>query len=162
MKTYSLEERRKWYKTLPKKHIGVGLILRNELGQILILQTNYLGGKWTFPAGGAEQYESPQETIQREVLEEIGIEVGVGRLLFLETVNHKEIKEDNLVLYFDGGILNQSQIEKITLTEEETIDFGFFDISDLEDMLEPHVKARLPYLLKALGQDQPIFMKVER
>ena len=162
MKKYSLEERKEWYKTLPKKHIGVGIILKNKEGKILILKTNYLGGKWTFPAGGNEQYESPHETIIREVHEEIGIDINVGRLLFIETVNHKDINEDNIVFYFDGGILSEAQIQEISLTEQETIDFGFYNASELEKMLEPHVKARLPYLLKALEQDELIFNKIER
>ncbi|MFT6361565.1 MAG: hypothetical protein ACJA2Z_000558, partial [Candidatus Paceibacteria bacterium] len=57
-------------------------------------------------------------------MEEIGIKIKVNRLLFVETVNHLEMQEDN-VFYFDGGILNKSLMHKISLTEGEIINFGF-------------------------------------
>lgn len=36
---------------------------------------------WCLPCGWAELAESPQESLRREVLEETGLEVGVGALL---------------------------------------------------------------------------------
>ncbi|MFT6361450.1 MAG: hypothetical protein ACJA2Z_000442 [Candidatus Paceibacteria bacterium] len=68
-------------------------------------------------------------------MEEIGIKIKVNRLLFVETVNHFEMQEDN-VFYFDGGILNKSLMHKISLTEGEIINFGFYNNSDAKKILE--------------------------
>ncbi|KKX30397.1 NUDIX hydrolase [Rhizobium sp. LC145] len=38
---------------------------------------------WTFPGGRAEIGETSEETLRREMIEELGVEVGVGRLLWV-------------------------------------------------------------------------------
>ena len=60
--------------------IGIGIVL-NESGHVLIDQRTYdksMGGLWEFPGGKKEIKESIQDTIAREVLEELGIVVRVG------------------------------------------------------------------------------------
>lgn len=69
--------------TIPHKSIGVAVIW-NEQGQILIdrrLPQGTLGGLWEFPGGKIEPGETVEECIQREILEELGIEIAVGEQL---------------------------------------------------------------------------------
>lgn len=72
---------------LPHKQIGVAVIW-NEQGQILIdrrRQEGLLGGLWEFPGGKIEPEETIEECIQREILEELGIEIAVGdRLIVID------------------------------------------------------------------------------
>jgi len=73
---------------LPHKLIGVAVIW-NEKGQILIdkrRQEGLLGGLWEFPGGKVEPGETVLECIQREIKEELGIEIAVGEQLI--TINH--------------------------------------------------------------------------
>lgn len=73
---------------LPHKVIGVAVIW-NEQGQILIdrrPQTGLLGGLWEFPGGKVEPGETVEACIQREIREELGIEIKVGDRLI--TVDH--------------------------------------------------------------------------
>ena len=69
-------------KPLPHYDIAAGVI-RHE-GRILIARRpphGLLGGLWEFPGGKREDGESLEECLVREVREELGIEVQVGRVL---------------------------------------------------------------------------------
>lgn len=73
---------------LPHKQIGVAVI-RNDAGQILIDRRKaegLLGGLWEFPGGKIEAGETVEECIQREIQEELGIEIAVGEHLI--TIDH--------------------------------------------------------------------------
>ncbi len=73
---------------LALKQIGVAVIW-NDQGEILIDRRpaeGLLGGLWEFPGGKIEPQETPEDCIQREILEEIGIEIAVGDHLI--TVDH--------------------------------------------------------------------------
>ena len=71
-----------------RKRVGPGLILSPSVGAVirdaqgrLLLQEKSSGEAWSLPAGGIELGESPQEAIAREVMEETGYAVRVGRIL---------------------------------------------------------------------------------
>ncbi|HEY9640479.1 MAG TPA: A/G-specific adenine glycosylase [Coleofasciculaceae cyanobacterium] len=73
---------------LPHKQIGVAVIW-NDAGLILIdrrRQEGLLGGLWEFPGGKIEPGETVEACIQREIQEELGIEVAVGERLI--TLDH--------------------------------------------------------------------------
>lgn len=65
------------------KRIGVAVI-RDREGNILIDRRKPVGemaGLWEFPGGKIEPAETVQECIEREIKEELGIEIAVGDLL---------------------------------------------------------------------------------
>lgn len=73
---------------LPHKQIGVAVIW-NEQGQVLIDRRRpegLLGGLWEFPGGKVEPDETIAACIQREIQEELGIEIAVGDHLI--TIDH--------------------------------------------------------------------------
>ena len=73
---------------MTKKTIGVGVIW-NQQGQILIDRrrpTGVLGGFWEFPGGKIETGETALECIKREIWEELGIVIEVGKHLI--TIAH--------------------------------------------------------------------------
>lgn len=72
----------------PHKIIGVAIIW-NEQKQILIdrrRKEGVMGGLWEFPGGKIEPGETVQECIQREIKEELGIEIEVREHLI--TIDH--------------------------------------------------------------------------
>jgi 8-oxo-dGTP diphosphatase len=62
--------------------VTAALILRN--GKVLVAKrlpdSRFEPGKWEFPGGKVDFGEHPRESIKRELLEEMGIEVHVGGL----------------------------------------------------------------------------------
>ncbi len=66
-------------KPLPHKHIGVGVIWNGERVLIQLRPPQgLLGGLWEFPGGKQEAGETIEETVRREIREELGVEVEVG------------------------------------------------------------------------------------
>jgi mutator protein MutT len=67
--------------------VSAGLVFR--AGQLLITQRHadsHLGGLWEFPGGKREPTESFEACLQRELREELGVEVVVGELF--ESLEH--------------------------------------------------------------------------
>jgi A/G-specific adenine glycosylase len=72
---------------LPRYDIAVGVIWRGD--ELLISKRHaddLLGGLWELPGGKQESGETLEESLAREVREELGIEIAVGDLL--TTVRH--------------------------------------------------------------------------
>jgi A/G-specific adenine glycosylase len=79
---------RKMSAPLPHKRIGVAVVI-NDQNQILIDRRppeGLLGGLWECPGGKIEANETVEDCIKREILEEIGIEITVGKSLI--TIDH--------------------------------------------------------------------------
>ena len=72
------------------KHIqvAVGVVEReNKVFVCLRAEDAHQGGLWEFPGGKVEEGESPQQALQRELHEEIGIQVASST--HLVDINHK-------------------------------------------------------------------------
>ena len=83
------------------QQVGIGLVF-NKNGELLIdqrLESSSMGGMWEFPGGKKTSFESIEETIKREISEEIGIGVKVGAKLlsFDHAYSHKKI---NFTVHF--------------------------------------------------------------
>tara|TARA_B100000214_G_scaffold373544_1_gene354093 strand:+ start:792 stop:1931 length:1140 start_codon:yes stop_codon:yes gene_type:complete len=80
---------------IPLIEIGLGLVF-NKYGELLIdqrLENSSMGGMWEFPGGKKESNESIEKTIERELKEELGVDVNVGDKLisFEHRYSHKKL-----------------------------------------------------------------------
>jgi A/G-specific adenine glycosylase len=74
-------------KALPHYDVTAAVISQN--GKVLIAQRpleGMLGGLWEFPGGKQEAGETLVECLRREIMEELGLEIEVGRPIV--TVKH--------------------------------------------------------------------------
>ncbi len=60
---------------------NVAIILRNASGKILICERSDWPGCWQFPQGGVKRRESPDEALEREVLEELGLPASAYKVI---------------------------------------------------------------------------------
>jgi len=86
-------------------------VLREAPGAAVLLTRRlegaHLAGLWEFPGGKVEAGEDPEQTVVRECLEEIALEVEVVEIL--EVAWHSFREKDVLLLFYDcrlrGGAL---------------------------------------------------------
>jgi 8-oxo-dGTP diphosphatase len=74
-----------------KKHLHVTCAIIEREGLILAAQRSAsmsLPLKWEFPGGKIDYGESPEECLRREIVEEMGIQVSVGKSLSATTHNY--------------------------------------------------------------------------
>ena len=72
----------------PHYHVAAGLIWRD--GRVLITKRpegTHLAGYWEFPGGKKEDDETLEACLEREIREELGMEVRTG--ICLKTVHHE-------------------------------------------------------------------------
>ncbi len=125
--------------------IEVSCSLIVEKGRILIAQnraTSDHPGSWEFPGGKVKKDETPEQSIVREIKEELNLEVKV--ILRLEAVEydygHKQIR---LIPFLCAGVdgeiaLNDHEAVKwVNLKESLDIDF-----SEADKVLLEHVENR--------------------
>jgi 8-oxo-dGTP diphosphatase len=70
------------FQPLPRKLVVAGLIV-DDAGLVLITQRRpdqALGGYWEFPGGKIEPGEAPSVALARELREELGADVEIGRV----------------------------------------------------------------------------------
>src|SRR5688572_4881264 len=82
---------------LGKLLVGSSAIILDATRQKVLLTRRSDNGRWCLPGGQMEAGESAAETCQREVWEETGLHVQVGRLIGVYTNPHR------LLEYADGN-----------------------------------------------------------
>lgn len=141
----------------PKKYMASGALIRNKAGEMLIVHPTYKD-RWEIPGGIVEQNESPKAACERELLEELGLDIEVGRLLIVDySINIYD--QENLQFIFDGGVLTNEQIEVIRLPDDELKQYEFIqpntDFLAKRDRLGP----RVTEALKALESNMSAYLE---
>lgn len=130
---------------MDKRRIGVRAIIYKD-GKILAVKHKNKDGTakdfWAIPGGGLDPGESLEVGLKREMREELGVDVAVGRLLFIQQfTSTREDRDEELEFFF-----------LIKNTEDfETIDYsgtshGIEELAKCE-FIDPATKRVLPRLI---------------
>jgi ADP-ribose pyrophosphatase YjhB (NUDIX family) len=116
--------------------------------EILLVKPNYRP-LWSLPGGVLEENEPPHVGCAREVQEELGLCVDIGRLLVVDWVTANGDQPRPLVAFvFDGGVL-ASAAEGIVLQESELDEWRFIPADDVDAYLPPWTASRVTAALQA-------------
>jgi 8-oxo-dGTP diphosphatase len=124
-------------------HVTAAVIVRDD--KILCVQRgenklSYISRKWEFPGGKVETGESLEDTIRREILEELNLEISV-REFFIQ-VNHQypdfELKMDTFICEIDSGepqLTEHIDFRWLLKDELSALDWAAADLPIVEKLL---------------------------
>lgn len=127
--------------------VAVGAIIEDDsTGKILLLKRTsdndyFSGGIWEYITGRMNQFEDPVNGLHREIMEEAGIEVEVGKPLSIYHIFRGEEKAENELV----GIIYRctAKTTSVKLSEEHT-DFKWLSPRDAIKIIEnPGMKATI-------------------
>lgn len=119
-------------------------------GRVLLTQRppgKHLAGKWEFPGGKLEPGESAVDGLERECLEELGVDVRVGARL--ATLDHDYGDRCVRLIFHDCHIV-RGEIRHL-----EVADHRWLPVEELHDVDLPPADAPLVPLLIALEATSP-------
>ena len=134
-------EREEWYRSLPRKRMAAGAVIRNAEGAILIVKPTYKD-VWELPGGVVEDEESPREACRRELKEELGLDLNPGPLLCVDYCSTTDDGySESLQFLFDSGVVTSE--EPITLNKAELSEARWLPIEDAAGLMGGRVARRL-------------------
>lgn len=126
--------------------LGVAAIILNDQNHILLVRRSD-NGTWGLPGGWCEANESPAESIKREVWEETGLEVEVGRLMQAFTRTPSMYNEPHTTC----SLLYRCEVVGGSLTpSDETPEVGFYDYTTIQNWHKDHQR-RVIWAYQNLG-----------
>lgn len=146
-----------FFASLPKIISSGAVILRDEFGHVVVEKPNYRD-HWLLPGGGVDPGEDARQCAQREVFEELGLEVEVGRLLTADWVPSRVAQGAPMGVHFifDAGVIPRAQLEESIVLQTAELDAWKLMPEEDAEILSPWGAARTRHALAVLrGEAYP-------
>lgn len=110
--------------------VAAGALFRARDGRVLLVKPTYKA-TWEIPGGVLEPGESPRGCCEREVIEELGSIVEIGRLLVADVTRCGDGREDQVRLVYDGGVFPNEVSSRFTLPAAELTEWRLVPLDDV-------------------------------
>lgn len=148
-----------WYASLPSVIVAAGGLITGPSGRVLLVKPNYRE-LWALPGGICEQGEPPHQGCRREVAEELGLDLPVGRLLAVDWSQPYGADANPIMHFvFDGGQLSDGA--GIVIQEAELDGYQFVSTAELPSYLPDFGLARVSAAIKARKSGTTVFLPHE-
>ncbi len=140
---------------LPRKRAISQLLVRDRDDRILLCQLTYKRD-WDLPGGVLEVGESPRLGAEREVTEELGLEIEPGPLLLTDWLPPWGGWDDAVCLVFDGGVHDAGVLDRVIRQEREIRSAEFLDSGQIAERAADFTARRISAALaSAQGAGPP-------
>ena len=114
---------------------GSIVFIENSHGHILMQQRKFPYGKWGLPGGLMELGESTEETVRREIFEEIGLKLGILSLFGIYSgKNYLCVAENGDEFYVVTTVYTTTEyFGEISVNDDESLKFEWINIKNLPD-----------------------------
>ncbi|MBF6333345.1 NUDIX hydrolase [Nocardia transvalensis] len=128
--------------------MAAGVLFRDGANRVLLVEPSYKPN-WEIPGGAVEEDEAPWATARREVLEELGLDRPLGRLLVVDYVRPQDSRPEGVVFVFDGGVLTDADVAGMVFRRGEIVSAGFWPMDEVAAKVKPLLADRLAAALEA-------------
>jgi 8-oxo-dGTP diphosphatase len=145
---------------LPRKRLIAHVLMRDEEDRVLLCETQFKSD-WELPGGIVEPFESPRLGAVREVREELGIELDVGRLLVVDWMPPYLGWDDAIEMIFDGGAVREDELATWSLQPSEIRSVRLCTLEHAQPLITPLAHRRLGVAL-SVAPDQTAYLESGR
>ena len=108
---------------------GGGVVVKNDQGCVLMTLVAKRGMlRWELPAGVAKEGESLEETAKREVLEETGKKIRIGKTVALCWHHSRKLNKGWMGIFFQGTVTSNSTDDNFKVISPQALGCAKFNL----------------------------------
>ncbi|HOT56741.1 MAG TPA: NUDIX hydrolase [Ornithinibacter sp.] len=140
---------------LPRTRAIAQGVLRDPKGRVLLCELSYKR-EWDLPGGVVDPGESPATCVEREIFEELGLTVKVGRLLAVNWLPPWRGWDDALLYLFDLGVHHAGELDPALFLRREIAGAHWRSIADAAAHVAPYTARMLEV---AADAEHPLYLE---
>ena len=145
---------------LPTKRVAADCLILDPTGRFLVVEPTYKS-TWDVPGGVAEVDEAPRRAAQREVGEELGLDLEPGALLAVDWVARDGGSTEVLAFLFDGGVIDKPAAN-LTLAAAEIRSARFVTLGEADQLMDAEAVARVGAAMTARTRQTAVYLECGR